>query len=103
MINETLADRYWPLEDPIGKRFRFRSRTPRRGPWVPRLQISWITIIGVVADTTEWEVGEKRIGMMYLPYLQNPSSLISVAIRTSVEPTNLISPTLNAAHFVCKN
>jgi len=103
LINETLAQRYWPLEDPIGKHFRFRSRTPRRGPWVPRLQISWITIIGVVADATEWEVGEKQIGMMYLPYLQNPSPLMAMAIRTSVEPTTLISATRNAVELVDKS
>jgi len=103
LINETLAGRYWPLEDPIGRHFRFRSKTPRRGPWVPRLQISWITIIGVVADTTEWQVGEKRVGMMYLPYLQNPSPLMTVAIRTSVEPTTLISATRRAVELVDKN
>lgn len=103
LINETLAHRYWPLEDPIGKHVRFRSKTPRRGPWVPRLQISWITIIGVVADTTEWQVGEKRVGMMYLPYLQNPSPLMTMAIRTSVEPTTLISATRNAVELVDKN
>ena len=103
LINETLARRYWLLEDPIGRHFRFRSKTPRRGPWVPRLQISWITIIGVVADSTEWQVGEKRVGMMYLPCLQNPSPLMTVAIRTSVEPTTLISAARNAVELVDKN
>ncbi len=103
LINEALAHRYWSLEDPIGKHFRFRSRTPRRGPWVPRLQISWITIIGVVADSTEWEVGEKQIGMIYLPYLQNPSPLMTMAIRTSVEPTTLIPATRNTVELVDKN
>jgi len=56
-----------------------------------------------VADSTEWEVGEKQIGMMYLPYLQNPSPLMTMAIRTSVEPTTLIPATRNTVELVDKN
>jgi putative ABC transport system permease protein len=41
MINETFASKYWPNQDPTGKRFVFGAPGPRN---------QWITIVGVVGD-----------------------------------------------------
>ena len=38
VINETMAKRFWPTEDPIGRRMRFERDSP------------WLTISGIVAD-----------------------------------------------------
>lgn len=43
VINETFANRYWPNQDPIGKRFVYGNSRP--GP-----EDSWITIVGLVGD-----------------------------------------------------
>jgi hypothetical protein len=42
IVNETFANRYFPNEDPLGKRFTFGSPGPNT---------RWITIVGVVRDT----------------------------------------------------
>ncbi|MBO0722763.1 MAG: ABC transporter permease, partial [Blastocatellia bacterium] len=42
LINESMARRYWPNEDPIGKRFKGQDRRGRND--------DWLTVIGVVRD-----------------------------------------------------
>src|SRR5687768_7766620 len=54
IVDDKLAERFWPNEDPIGKRMR-------RGDSGP-----WRTVVGVVADTKEYEVdGEPPITAFY--------------------------------------
>ncbi|SPE42880.1 conserved membrane hypothetical protein [Candidatus Sulfopaludibacter sp. SbA3] len=42
IVSENLARRYWPNQDPIGKRLKYGSGSDQR---------QWATIVGVVADT----------------------------------------------------
>ena len=96
LINETLARQYWPNEDPVGKRIRLRFSAPTTGPWTPRLQLTWLKVIGVVGDTIEWRYGERKIRLLYLPYLQNPSRFMTLVLRTASDPTRLLSPVRQA-------
>ena len=62
VISSALARRYWPGEDPIGKRLR-----NRRGG----ADAAWLTVVGVVGDVREfYDVDET----WYLPYAQNAGS-----------------------------
>src|SRR5215207_9548505 len=79
IVDDKLAKRFWPGQDPIGKRMR-------RGDSGP-----WRTIVGVVADTKEYEVdGEPPITAFYpADQLGIPSRFL--VIRTSNEPTRLVA------------
>jgi predicted permease len=75
IVDEWLAHRYWPGQDPIGK----RMYTGVPGEEDP----AYRTIIGVVreirvADLTEFE----QVGHYYFPYAQAPSSQLFLTLRT---------------------
>ena len=103
LINETLARRYWPNEDPLGKHIRLRFAVPTKGPWTPQLQRSWLMIAGIVGDASEWRYGEKKVGMMYLPYLQNPSPFMTLVLRTDPGPMTLIPAVTDAVRSLDRN
>ena len=67
IINETLARRYWPNEDAIGKRIKLGSPEPQR-TW----DGLWLTIIGVVGDVRADGLENEARPEMYLSYSQNP-------------------------------
>ena len=81
MVNETLARRYWPNEDPIGKRLR----TGFDGK-------EFLPIVGVVADVKEQGLDLPTHPEIYRPYVQAPypSSMI-LMVRTDSNPTALAS------------
>ncbi len=102
LINETLARRYWPNEGPIGKHIRLRFSPPAKGPWTPLLQQSWLVIAGIVGDANEWRYGENKVGLMYLPYLQNPSPFMTLVLRTDSDPMRLIPAVTDAVRSLDK-
>jgi putative ABC transport system permease protein len=76
IINQTFARKYWPNEDPIGKRIRggFEGK-------------QWVPIIGVVGDVKEQGMDLPTHLEMYRPYDQATyiSSLV-LMVRTDAEP-----------------
>jgi len=89
MINQTMAHRHWPDADPIGK--RIKPQFPAANvPWRPATTNTWLTIIGVVGDVKETGVNEEQSAEIYLPYLQNPSSLMNLLVRSTSDPLRLV-------------
>jgi predicted permease len=66
IVNETAARRFWPGEDPIGKRLRFISVG---GPGRP-----WMTVVGVAQDGKYRTLGEEPRSFVYQSSLQDYSS-----------------------------
>jgi putative ABC transport system permease protein len=77
LINQTMAARFWPNEDPIGKQAQLADDN------IPG------TIIGVVGDTKHLWLSDKPQPQMYASYSQMPGAFATVAMRTSVEPLSL--------------
>ena len=89
MINQTMARRYWPNEDPIGK--RIKPQFPEaKVPWRPASTNTWLTITGVVGDVKQTGVNDEQPAEIYLPYLQNPSSLMNLLVRSTSDPLRLV-------------
>jgi putative ABC transport system permease protein len=81
IIDETLARRHFPNENPLGKHLRFQD--------------SLAEIVGVVGATRAWKIfsfGEDAFPNVYLPYQQErPGSTMSVIVRAHPDdPTSLI-------------
>jgi putative ABC transport system permease protein len=85
VVSETMARRFWPGEDPTGKRI-----TP--GSPDSTDPDDWITVIGVVKDVRQFELDAEPRPQMYLTYIQAgffaPRHLV---VSTDVEPLGLAS------------
>jgi putative ABC transport system permease protein len=86
IIDERLARKYWPDEDPLGKRIRF-------GP--PEDNEPWHTIVGVVREVKHARLDASTRESVYLPFAQIPIGGSSLAIRTAGRPENLIAAVRN--------
>jgi putative ABC transport system permease protein len=80
IISEALARRYWPGEDPIGKRLR------EEGADNP-----WCSVVGVVADVKYRGLPQNPNADpdVYFPLLQRPNNNLSLAVRTEADPASL--------------
>jgi putative ABC transport system permease protein len=89
IINQTMARRYWPDENPIGK--LIKPQFPAANvPWRPATTSTWLAIVGVVGDVKETGVNAEQSAEIYLPYLQNPSSLMNLLVRAKSDPLRLV-------------
>ncbi len=75
IINETMARRFWPHTDPIGKRFGSTDR--------------WYTIVGIVGDVKFTSLTKDTDSEFYEPYRQAPVTDMVLAVRTASAPLRL--------------
>jgi len=81
IINETMASRFWPQQDPVGERFRMDDIT---GPV--------IEIVGVTANGKYKSIGEEAQPFLYIPLTQDFASKLALQIRSFGPPEALIVP-----------
>ena len=75
VINETMAAKYWPGEDPIGKRVQLSyNNTPPR------------EIVGIAADVKQISLTDVVPSQMYAPFVQAPWPFLTAVIRTTAAP-----------------
>lgn len=79
IVNEAFVQRYWPGEDPIGKRFDGGGGGLR-------------TIVGVVTTGKYEQLDDPPRPYMYFPLAQWYSSKLTLHVRTSGDPNALVSP-----------
>ncbi|MGQ0647007.1 MAG: ADOP family duplicated permease [Gemmatimonadaceae bacterium] len=68
LINQRMADRYWPGESPLGRRVRATSMEPGFNGNSP-----WLTVVGVVGDVRQFGYETDVAPAMYVLYRQLPS------------------------------
>jgi putative ABC transport system permease protein len=93
IINETLARRQWPDENPLGKRLRLLDAPPEQAT------SQYKTIVGVVADAKNQSLGEDPRQEVYVPLRQQvasmgslrPSVSCALLIRANGDPSALIN------------
>jgi putative ABC transport system permease protein len=95
IVNEALARRDFPGEDPVGKRINL-GNTDRTG------QPVWFEIVGVVANVRSLELMEEPLPEFYLSHLQDTFAEMSLVIRAAVEPASLSAAVRQAAAEVDK-
>jgi hypothetical protein len=94
VIDQTMAQKFWPGENPIGKRVTFADHMQDGG--AP----DWITVVGVVANVRHYELQSPSRIEIYLPMRQAPPLGLSVALRyrpgTAAAAAGLLRRTVNA-------
>jgi putative ABC transport system permease protein len=87
VVNESMAKRYWPGEEAIGRRVRFGD-TP------------WFTIVGIVSDVRVRGARTPSTVETYIPYWHNPEPGTNVVLKTAGDPAALAEPLRRAVKDV---
>jgi putative ABC transport system permease protein len=94
LVNQTLAARLWPGEDPLGKRLAldfeamrfFRDRPPQLD-----LASGLREVVGVVADVRHSRLDAQPAPELYVPFAQRPSPDMTLVLRGAGGPAALAS------------
>jgi putative ABC transport system permease protein len=86
MVDETLARRFWPGEDPIGRRMYFP--TDINNLVAVNDKTVFMTVVGVIADVKLHDLteGKRSVGAYYVPMAQFGSSFLTLAVKTAGRP-----------------
>ena len=82
IINEALAGRYWPNQDPIGKRLGMLDEESGKQ--------EWREIVGVVGNVRHKALEIDVMPEAYFPYKQSPQNFMSLVVRTASDPSSLV-------------
>jgi putative ABC transport system permease protein len=74
VINQTMARKFWPNEDPVGKRVQQGG--------------SWLTIVGVVGDVRHWGLDEAMHPQFFRPYTQAAWPVMYIVVRAAAAPAS---------------
>jgi putative ABC transport system permease protein len=103
VVNERMAQSFWPNENPIGQHISFASDATRQ----------WITVVGVVKNVQEHDWAAQLAPEMYIAAFQAPdflgaagsgnASYITLVVRTSGDPGALTSSVKSAVWSLDSN
>ena len=102
IISDSMARRFWPGSDPIRRQVRPQFSREKYF-WIPESRNVPLTIVGVVADVRNDGLADANLPQMYLPYLQNPSSIMNLVVRTRSEPVRWANAVRNEVWAVDKD
>jgi putative ABC transport system permease protein len=82
IISESMARRFWPGEDALGKRIKINDT----GPEAP-----WFTIIGVAGDVPHFMFDRAPRSILYVSCFQSPRQSTSLAVLTKGDPMSAVA------------
>jgi predicted permease len=78
MINEAFAAKYWPNQEPLGKRFkRNRADSP------------WITVVGVIANARTESLAQASVPKIYLDFYQTGGNRLAIFLRGHLDTAEI--------------
>ena len=88
IVNDAMARRLWPDGEAVGRRFKL-------GP--VESGAPWFTVAGIVGDMRRQGLEAEPIPQMFVPLAQDPSRLVAVVVRTTLEDPLKLLDSLRAA------
>jgi putative ABC transport system permease protein len=95
VVDEEFVKRFWPNDEPIGKRITFNNLTDTN--------ITWITVVGVVGHTKHEALDAPSRIQIYRPYAQASVRQSTVLVRTAGEPLAMTNAVRAAVQEVDKD
>lgn len=90
IINQALARKYFPGEDPIGKKIGDTDLSPK----------SLAEVVGVVQDIRDGSLDSEIWPAVYYPFAQSPDTYFNLVVRTSQSEGALLQSIVNVVHQV---
>jgi putative ABC transport system permease protein len=90
IVNESMAKKYFPGEDPLGRRVRFGDSP-------------WFSIVGIVADAHVRGAREAVRIETFIPYWQFPEPGMNIVLKTAGDPALLAGPLKQAVSSIDRN
>jgi predicted permease len=106
IVNETMARRFWPSEDALGKRLTLDDPRDLTQP------VRWFTVVGVVKDIKQGSWTEAPNNEIYLPFQQSALfyagtaghlTAMTLVVRTSVAPQTLANAVQESVRTLDRN
>ena len=73
IVSDSMARKYWPGEDPLGRRVRIGNG-------------AWITVVGISGDVIQDWFNRRNVPTLYRPFAQAPTDYFGIAVRTAGDP-----------------
>ena len=89
IINETMAAKYWPANDPVGQRLKVKDR--------------WLQIVGIAKNSNYHSKTETPVPFFYVPLRQNFRVQNSLLIRTRETPGAMMKALAREVHALDPN
>jgi putative ABC transport system permease protein len=86
VINQAMAETYWPGEDPLGKRLKLGDGRAGVGQ---RAITTWITIVGVIADARTESLASANVPLIYLSLYQETPKELAIFLRGDLNPSTI--------------
>jgi len=88
ILTKEAADRFWPGQDPVGKRFRVYDQKGKAG--------NWITVVGVSAGVNQEVVTDDRRPAVFIPYRQAGWDNMAIMVASSTDPIPAVRTAVQA-------
>jgi predicted permease len=88
IIDQKMADRFWPHGDAIGKRIRRSDDSP------------WLTIVGVVGVVKEYGLDTDSRMVVYFPHAQIRNGTLYIVARTTSDPASTTAAIIHLVNAI---
>lgn len=82
LVNASMAERFWPGEDAVGKRFKLG---------LPDSDVPWMEVVGVLGNVRHRDFSEEPLPAFFMPHAQERWPQMILVIRTKSDPAVLTS------------
>jgi len=81
IVNQRFAERYWPNQDPVGKRFRLADADK-----------TWVQVVGLAKMSKYTFIAEPPTEFIYFPYRQQKLTRMAMLAQSAGDPASLTAP-----------